>query len=78
MREAFASQSVEALMQVADKMDQEVFQHHLERCIASGLWVRLRTLLLFPNIPLSFQVPNAKENEGEEEAASTAAAEEKS
>lgn len=39
MREAFASQNVEALMHVAEKMDQEVFQHHLDRCVASGLWV---------------------------------------
>ena len=39
MREAFASQSVQALMDIAEKMDREVFQYHLDRCIKSGLWV---------------------------------------
>uniref|UniRef100_A0A7E4WAI4 Hsp90 chaperone protein kinase-targeting subunit n=1 Tax=Panagrellus redivivus TaxID=6233 RepID=A0A7E4WAI4_PANRE len=53
MRDAFASQSVEALMHVAETMDQEVFQHHLDRCIASGLWV--------PN------AKDAEGQEGEEE-----------
>jgi cell division cycle protein 37 len=39
MREAFASQNVDALMEIASKMDEEVFKHHLDRCIKSGLWV---------------------------------------
>lgn len=39
MREAFASQNVQALIEIAEKMDEEVFQHHLNRCIQSGLWV---------------------------------------
>lgn len=39
MQEAFTSQSVEKLMEVAEAMDSEVFQYHLNRCIASGLWV---------------------------------------
>lgn len=39
MQQAFQSQSVDKLMEVAEKMDGEVFQHHLNRCIASGLWV---------------------------------------
>jgi len=54
MQEAFQSQSVERLMAVAETMDGEVFQHHLNRCIASGLWV-----------------PNAKEAEEKEAAASS-------
>ncbi|KAE9552861.1 hypothetical protein FO519_003926 [Halicephalobus sp. NKZ332] len=36
MREAFSSQSVQALMDIAEKMDREVFQYHLDRCIKSG------------------------------------------
>ncbi|CAD5216984.1 unnamed protein product [Bursaphelenchus xylophilus] len=39
MQEAFESQSVDALLHVAEAMDQEVFKYHLDRCIASGLWV---------------------------------------
>uniref|UniRef100_A0AC34RR74 Hsp90 chaperone protein kinase-targeting subunit n=1 Tax=Panagrolaimus sp. JU765 TaxID=591449 RepID=A0AC34RR74_9BILA len=39
MKEAFAAQNVQALMDVAEKMDREVFQYHLDRCIKSGLWV---------------------------------------
>uniref|UniRef100_A0A914YVD3 Hsp90 chaperone protein kinase-targeting subunit n=1 Tax=Panagrolaimus superbus TaxID=310955 RepID=A0A914YVD3_9BILA len=39
MREAFASQNVDALMDIASSMDEEVFRHHLERCVKSGLWV---------------------------------------
>jgi hypothetical protein len=39
MQTAFQSQSVEKLMETAQNMDSEVFQYHLNRCIASGLWV---------------------------------------
>ncbi|KAI6226167.1 Hsp90 chaperone protein kinase-targeting subunit [Aphelenchoides fujianensis] len=39
MQEAFTSQSVEKLQDIATTMDSEVFQYHLNRCIASGLWV---------------------------------------
>ncbi|KAI6184386.1 hypothetical protein M3Y97_00590500 [Aphelenchoides bicaudatus] len=39
MQEAFQSQSVDKLVQLAEAMDSEVFQYHLNRCIASGLWV---------------------------------------
>lgn len=39
MQEAFQSQSVDKLMGIAESMDGEVFQYHLNRCIASGLWV---------------------------------------
>ena len=39
MQEAFQSQSVEKLQEIAMSMDNEVFQYHLNRCIASGLWV---------------------------------------
>jgi cell division cycle protein 37 len=39
MQEAFQSQSVQKLMDIAGTMDDEVFQYHLNRCIASGLWV---------------------------------------
>jgi cell division cycle protein 37 len=30
---------MDKMFQVADRMDQEVFQHHLKRCIDSGLWI---------------------------------------
>ncbi|KAI1727800.1 cdc37 hsp90 binding domain-containing protein [Ditylenchus destructor] len=39
MQEAFQSQSMEKMYQVAETMDPEVFQHHLQRCIDSGLWI---------------------------------------
>ncbi|KAI6196717.1 Hsp90 chaperone protein kinase-targeting subunit [Aphelenchoides besseyi] len=39
MQEAFQSQSVGKLQEIATTMDSEVFQYHLNRCIASGLWV---------------------------------------
>lgn len=39
IKTAFESQSVDALQAVASKMDQEVFLHHLNRCIDSGLWL---------------------------------------
>ncbi|CAD5212498.1 unnamed protein product [Bursaphelenchus okinawaensis] len=39
MQEAFESQSVDALIHVAEGMDQEVFKYHLDRCIKSGLWI---------------------------------------
>ncbi|KAI6242965.1 Hsp90 chaperone protein kinase-targeting subunit [Aphelenchoides fujianensis] len=39
MQEAFTSQSVEKLQDIATTMDSEVFQYHLNRCIASGPWV---------------------------------------
>ncbi|KHN84493.1 putative Hsp90 co-chaperone cdc37 [Toxocara canis] len=39
MREAFASQEIARLKAAAEKMDQEVFTYHLQRCIDSGLWI---------------------------------------
>lgn len=39
MRDAFDSQEVARLQQVAEKMDREVFAYHLDRCIKSGLWI---------------------------------------
>lgn len=39
MQEAFQTQSIEKMYEVAEKMDPEVFQHHLQRCIDSGLWI---------------------------------------
>uniref|UniRef100_A0A914UT87 Hsp90 chaperone protein kinase-targeting subunit n=1 Tax=Plectus sambesii TaxID=2011161 RepID=A0A914UT87_9BILA len=39
MREAFDSQEVSQLQKVAEEMDKEEFSFHLQRCIASGLWV---------------------------------------
>ena len=39
MREAFDSQEVSRLQEVALQMDREVFGYHLQRCIDSGLWV---------------------------------------
>ncbi|VDK40485.1 unnamed protein product [Anisakis simplex] len=39
MKEAFASQDVARLQKLAETMDQEVFLHHLHRCIDSGLWI---------------------------------------
>jgi len=39
MREAFESQEVSRLQEVASKMDMTEFQHHLDRCIKSGLWL---------------------------------------
>lgn len=39
MKEAFLSQSVERLQEVAQTMDSEVFAYHFKRCIDSGLWV---------------------------------------
>ncbi|KHN88711.1 putative Hsp90 co-chaperone cdc37 [Toxocara canis] len=39
MKEAFDSQDVARLQAVAQSMDQEVFCHHLKRCIDSGLWI---------------------------------------
>ncbi|KAL7072942.1 hypothetical protein ACQ4LE_008015 [Meloidogyne hapla] len=39
LREAFESQSMEKMFQVAETMDREVFNHHLQRCIDSGLWI---------------------------------------
>jgi cell division cycle protein 37 len=39
MREAFESQEVHRLQEVAAKMDIAVFQNHLDRCIKSGLWL---------------------------------------
>uniref|UniRef100_A0A914HV96 Hsp90 chaperone protein kinase-targeting subunit n=1 Tax=Globodera rostochiensis TaxID=31243 RepID=A0A914HV96_GLORO len=39
MQEAFETQSTEKMLAVAEHMDPEVFQHHLQRCIDSGLWI---------------------------------------
>uniref|UniRef100_A0A1I7TG90 Hsp90 chaperone protein kinase-targeting subunit n=1 Tax=Caenorhabditis tropicalis TaxID=1561998 RepID=A0A1I7TG90_9PELO len=39
MRECFEKHDIEALKGVAQKMDEEVFKYHFDRCIASGLWV---------------------------------------
>uniref|UniRef100_A0A914DXL4 Hsp90 chaperone protein kinase-targeting subunit n=1 Tax=Acrobeloides nanus TaxID=290746 RepID=A0A914DXL4_9BILA len=39
MQDAFSSQNMQVLYEVAEKMDPEVFQYHLKRCIDSGLWV---------------------------------------
>ncbi|EFO99083.1 hypothetical protein GCK72_007996 [Caenorhabditis remanei] len=39
MRKCFESHDIEALKGVAQKMDEEVFKYHFDRCIASGLWV---------------------------------------
>jgi cell division cycle protein 37 len=39
LQQAFSSQNIEKLYEVAEKMDGEVFQHHLKRCIDSGLWI---------------------------------------
>lgn len=39
MRAAFDSQDVSQLQKVASEMDKELFAHHLQRCIDSGLWV---------------------------------------
>ncbi|KAF7633450.1 hypothetical protein Mgra_00007138 [Meloidogyne graminicola] len=39
LREAFESQSMEKMFQVAESMDREVFNYHLQRCIDSGLWI---------------------------------------
>ena len=39
MRDAFESQQVSRLQQVAAEMDEETFKHHLDRCIKSGLWL---------------------------------------
>jgi len=39
MQEAFRTQSIERMYEVAEKMDAEVFQHHLQRCVDSGLWI---------------------------------------
>lgn len=39
MRAAFDSQDVSELQKVAQEMDKEEFSYHLQRCIASGLWV---------------------------------------
>lgn len=39
MQDAFQSQSMEKMYQVAENMDPEVFQQHLKRCIDSGLWI---------------------------------------
>lgn len=39
MREAFETQSKEKMFAVAERMDSEVFQYHLQRCIDSGLWI---------------------------------------
>uniref|UniRef100_A0A915DRN1 Hsp90 chaperone protein kinase-targeting subunit n=1 Tax=Ditylenchus dipsaci TaxID=166011 RepID=A0A915DRN1_9BILA len=39
MQDAFQTQSMDKMFEVAENMDPEVFQHHLQRCIASGLWV---------------------------------------
>jgi len=39
MREAFESQEVSRLQDVATTMDMKVFQDHLDRCIKSGLWL---------------------------------------
>ncbi|KAH7706973.1 Hsp90 co-chaperone Cdc37 [Aphelenchoides avenae] len=39
MQEAFSSQDMKKLFGVAESMDPEVFQYHLQRCIDSGLWI---------------------------------------
>lgn len=39
MREAFESQEVSRLQEVASKMDMKDFQYHLDRCVKSGLWL---------------------------------------
>ncbi|CCD63937.1 putative Hsp90 co-chaperone cdc37 [Caenorhabditis elegans] len=39
MRKCFEAHDIEALKGVAQKMDEEVFKYHFDRCIASGLWV---------------------------------------
>lgn len=39
MQEAFQSQSMEKMYEVAESMDPHVFQEHLQRCIDSGLWI---------------------------------------
>uniref|UniRef100_A0A915AJ20 Hsp90 chaperone protein kinase-targeting subunit n=3 Tax=Parascaris univalens TaxID=6257 RepID=A0A915AJ20_PARUN len=39
MKAAFDSQEVAKLQAVAESMDREVFSHHLQRCIDSGLWI---------------------------------------
>lgn len=39
LRSAFESQSMEKMYEVAEKLDSEVFQYHLQRCIDSGLWI---------------------------------------
>ncbi|CAL2035021.1 unnamed protein product [Caenorhabditis brenneri] len=39
MRKCFESHDIEALKGVAQRMDEEVFKYHFDRCIASGLWV---------------------------------------
>ena len=38
LRDAFETQSMERMFAVAEQMDSEVFQYHLQRCIDSGLW----------------------------------------
>ncbi|CAI5442278.1 unnamed protein product [Caenorhabditis angaria] len=39
MRNCFESQNIQALKDLALKMDEEVFMYHFQRCVDSGLWV---------------------------------------
>ncbi|CAJ0573490.1 unnamed protein product, partial [Mesorhabditis spiculigera] len=39
MKKCFDEQDISMLQKVAETLDQEVFSHHLRRCIDSGLWV---------------------------------------
>lgn len=39
MRDAFESQDIPRLQQVASEMSAEEFKQHLDRCIKSGLWL---------------------------------------
>ncbi|KAL3077252.1 hypothetical protein niasHS_013241 [Heterodera schachtii] len=39
MQEAFETQSMAKIFEVAKSMDSEVFKYHLDRCTASGLWI---------------------------------------
>uniref|UniRef100_A0A915LUV7 Hsp90 chaperone protein kinase-targeting subunit n=1 Tax=Meloidogyne javanica TaxID=6303 RepID=A0A915LUV7_MELJA len=58
LREAFESQSMDKMFKVAETMDREVFNYHLQRCIDSGLWI--------PNAK-EHEEKMAKEKEKEEE-----------
>lgn len=39
MQRCFEEKDIGALQEVATKMSPEEFRYHLDRCIASGLWV---------------------------------------
>ncbi|CAB3404827.1 unnamed protein product [Caenorhabditis bovis] len=39
MQKCFETQDIEALKELAMKMDEEVFMYHFQRCVDSGLWV---------------------------------------